>query len=70
MITIRTRYTVKSGRTVESIVRSWYGPTATVRWSTEGPVLAEIVKPVDRRKHYKSDAVQVIDTLISIEDSK
>ena len=70
MTTIRCQMGVHSGRSVETIVRRWYGKTAYVRWNADpnNPHLGHIVKPVDGRKFYQSNAVLVLDTLISIDE--
>lgn len=70
MITIRCKMGVHSGRTVETIVRRWYGRTAYVRYSADPTraIIGEIVKPVDGRKFYQSNAVIVLDTLLAVEE--
>ena len=68
MVTIRTRTGVHSGRSVETIVRRWYGRTAFVRWS-EHPTateLGQIVKPVDARRFPERLTLQVLDTLVGV----
>lgn len=70
MTTIRCKTGVHSGRSVETIVRRWYGKTAYVRYNADPnrPIVGEIVRPVDGRKFYQSNAVLVLDTLISIDE--
>lgn len=70
MITARFKMGVHSGRSVDTIVRRWYGRTAYVRWNVDPnrPIMGEVVKPVDGRKYYQSNAVLVLDTLIGIDE--
>jgi len=67
---IRTRTGVHSGFSVDTIVRRWFGRTASVRWgdAPASKYLGEIVKPVDGRTYPASNKVTVLDMLIAIEE--
>lgn len=69
MVTIRTRTGVHSGRSVETIVRRWYGRTAEVSWSADpnAPELGVIVKPADGRCFPADSPKRVIDALLSVD---
>ena len=69
MVTIRTRTGVHSGRSVETIVRRWYGRAAEIRWSSDpnSPELGLVVRPADqRRRAAGSGTQQVLDKLIDV----
>ncbi len=72
MVTIRTRTGVHSGRSVETIVRRWYGRTAEIRWNSDpnSPELGLVVRPVDRRRRAAGGGTQlVLDRLITVTTS-
>lgn len=72
MVTIHTRTGVHSGRSVETIVRRWYGRTADIRWSSDpnSPELGLVVRPADqRRRAAGSGTPQVLDRLIAVTTS-
>lgn len=69
MVTIRTRTGVHSGRSVETIVRRWYGRTAEIRWSSDpnSPELGLVVRPADQRRRAAGSGTQlVLDKLIAV----